>query len=264
MIPASFNSLIASSLAFFSNHSSIVIPGFESSCDFNNWSFNALTPSIVFAFLIWFKNKSEVTPASCNSLIAFSFAYSNSAASRYSFSLFLSSSAPFANSLSASHLFKVSSVFESLCDFNNWSFNALTLSTVFAFLIWFKNKSDVTPASCNSFIASSFAFLRFHSSIVTFGFESSCDFNNSAFKAFTLSIVFALLIWFKNNSDVTPAAFNSLIAFSFAYSNSAASWYSFSLFLSFSASLLASSFAIASFAASSHGSPGNTFPSASV
>ena len=36
VIPASFNSLIASSLAFFKFHSSIVIPGFESSCDFNN------------------------------------------------------------------------------------------------------------------------------------------------------------------------------------------------------------------------------------
>ena len=157
VIPASFNSLIASSLAFFNNHSSIVIPGFESSCDFNNWSFNALTPSIVFAFLIWFKNKSDVTPAAFNSLIAFSFAYSNSAAFWYSSSLFLSSSACFANSLSASHLFSVSSVFESLCDFNNWSFSALTLSIVFAFLIWFKNKSDVTPASFNSFTAAAFA-----------------------------------------------------------------------------------------------------------
>ena len=140
MIPASFNSLIASSLAFFSNHSSIVIPGFESSCDFNNWSFNALTPSIVFAFLIWFKNKSDVTPAFCNSLIASSLAFANSC--------FFAQSA------------KVSSVLESLCDFNNSAFSALTLSIVFAFLIWFRNKSDVTPAAFNSWIAFSFSALR--------------------------------------------------------------------------------------------------------
>ena len=34
VIPASFNSLIASSLAFFNNHSSIVIPGFSPGCSF--------------------------------------------------------------------------------------------------------------------------------------------------------------------------------------------------------------------------------------
>ena len=113
--------------------------------------------------------------------------------------------------------------------FSAWAFkisffNASTPSTVFALLIALKYKSDVIPASFNSLIASSLAFFNNHSSIVIPGFESLCDLINSSFKALTPSIVFAFLIWSNNKSDVIPAFFNSSIAFSFAYSNSAASW----------------------------------------
>ena len=59
-------------------------------CDFNISFFNDSTPSTVFALLIKLKYKSEVIPASFNSLIAASFAAANSsaffAASSFAFS----------------------------------------------------------------------------------------------------------------------------------------------------------------------------------
>ena len=110
-----------------------------------------------------------------------------------------------------------SGVISPACAFKISFFNASTPSTVLALLIRLKKNWDVTPASFNSLIASSLAFFNNHSSIVIPGFDASWDFNNSSFKALTPSIVFAFLIWFKNKSEVTPAAFNSLIASSLAF-----------------------------------------------
>ena len=153
VIPASFNSLIASSLAFFNNHSSIVIPGFSpgfSACAFKISFFNASTPSTVFALLIASKYKSEVIPAAFNSLIASSLAFF-----KFHSSIVIPGFSP---GFSA-------------CAFKISFFNDSTPSTVFALLIASKYMSEVIPASFNSLIASSLAFFNNHSSIVIPGFS---------------------------------------------------------------------------------------------